>query len=176
MLCPAIDPVRSVVTPASDLPGTATIAYAAPVQRYMIVDARRRPDRLSTIALVSRRYRIDPLLLHAIVARESGYRSGAVSRKGALGLMQVMPGTARGLGVADPARLLSDPTYNLVAGATYLKQLQGQFGNNVPMVLAAYNAGPGAVRRYRGVPHYRETQSYVSTIMSRYRSARFGGQ
>ena len=127
------------------------------------------------IGAVSRRYRIDPLLLHAIVARESAYRSGAVSPKGALGLMQVMPGTARGLGVADPGRLLTDPTLNLVTGATYLKQLQGQFGNNVPMVLAAYNAGPGAVRRFRGVPRYRETQTYVTTIMRRYRTARLGG-
>ena len=126
----------------------------------------------STLLAVSRRYRIDPLLLHSIVARESAGRIGAVSNKGALGLMQIMPGTARSLGIQDPSRLLVDPQLNLVAGATYLKQLQGQFGNNVPAVLAAYNAGPGAVRRYRGTPPYAETQHYVRTIMSRYRGAR----
>lgn len=121
---------------------------------------------------VARRYRIDPALLHAIVRQESGYKLTARSHKGALGLMQLMPGTARGLGVKDVSRLTRDPVLNLSTGAAYLKQLQSQLGNNVPNVLAAYNAGPGAVRRYRGIPPYRETRNYVGSIMSQYGRAR----
>ena len=114
------------------------------------------------------------MLLHAIVAKESAYRPGAISSKGALGLMQVMPNTARSLGVRDPRLMLTDAELSLSTGASYLKKLQGRFGNDVPAVLAAYNAGPGAVQRYgRAVP-YAETRNYVSTIMSRYRSARGG--
>lgn len=160
-----------VVPQAYDLPATANVPFSAVAHRR---PARTRAAVPATIATVSRRYRIDPLLLHAIVARESGGRTGAISAKGALGLMQVMPGTARGLGVTDTSRLLTDPGLNLVTGATYLKRLQGQFGNDVPTILAAYNAGPGAVRRFRGVPRYAETQAYVRTIMGRYQAARAG--
>ena len=117
-------------------------------------------------------FRIDPALLNSLVSAESAFRPGAISHKGALGLMQVMPGTARGLGVTDTAALLTDPLLNLTTGARYLKQLQRRFGNNVPLVLAAYNAGPGAVGRYRGIPPYRETRGYVKTIMAKYQAAR----
>jgi soluble lytic murein transglycosylase-like protein len=83
-----------------------------------------------------------------------------------------MPATARSLGVRDPGALLTDRTLALSTGAAYLKKLQGQFGNNVPLVVAAYNAGPGAVVKYKGVPRYRETQGYVRTVMGRYAAAR----
>jgi len=162
-----------VVSGLADTPRSVGIRYTVPVVRAQR-DGRRRRVQASgdPIVRVSQRYRIDPLLLHAIVARESAYRPGAISSKGALGLMQVMPNTARSLGVRDPRLMLTDPELSLSTGASYLKQLQGRFGNDVPAVLAAYNAGPGAVKRFgRAVP-YAETRHYVSTIMSRYRSAR----
>jgi soluble lytic murein transglycosylase-like protein len=124
---------------------------------------------------VARNYRVDPHLLSAMVQAESGGRADAISHKGALGLMQVMPGTARGLGVRDPQALLTSPTLALSTGALYLKTLQARFGNNLPLVVAAYNAGPGAVTKAGGkVPKYRETQGYVSTVLRRYAASRGG--
>lgn len=159
------------------MPRSVAIQYAgsspATIARARVAASRLgRSRHHATVVEVARRYRIDPALLHAIVRQESGYRLTARSNKGALGLMQLMPGTARGLGVRDVSQLTRDPVLNLSAGAAYLKQLQGQLGNNVPNVLAAYNAGPGAVRRYRGVPPYRETRNYVGSIMSQYGRAR----
>lgn len=127
------------------------------------------------IASVAHRYRINPHLLASMVQAESAGRQRAVSHKGALGLMQVMPATARGLGVRDPGALLDDPVLAMHTGARYLKQLQGQLGNNVPLVVAAYNAGPGAVMKAgRKVPRYRETQAYVKKVVGRYQAAQRG--
>lgn len=128
------------------------------------------PDAL--VVAVGRQYRIDPHLLAAMVTTESAGNPNAVSHKGALGLMQVMPATARSMGVRDPKALLGNRPLALATGAAYLKHLQGKFGNNVPLVVAAYNAGPGAVRKYKGVPRYRETQGYVRNVMGRYVAAR----
>lgn len=166
-IAPGASPI--VVVQPADLPASVAVPYSI-TRRPARAGSRRRGD--ATLLAVASRHRIDPLLLHSIVAKESAFRPGAVSNKGALGLMQIMPGTARGLGVRDPSRLLVDQELNLITGATYLKQLQRQFGNNVPAVLAAYNAGPGAVKRYRGTPPYAETRDYVKTIMKRYRGAR----
>lgn len=105
---------------------------------------------------------LDPRLLRAVAWQESRGNNSAVSDKGALGIMQLMPGTAAGLGV-DP----SDPEANINGGATYLALQMAKFGT-VELALAAYNAGPGAVIRYGGVPPYRETRSYVSIIMQRW--------
>lgn len=122
------------------------------------------------LAAVGAAYRVDPRLLRAVVQHESRFRTDAVSPKGALGLMQLMPTTARELGVRDPALLTRDPLLNLITGARYLKRMQARFGNDLPRVLAAYNAGPGAVERYGGIPPYAETRHYVSTILGSYRS------
>lgn len=165
---------RAIETPAfADMPRSVAIQYPgstrAKVARARVAAARLGPNaHYAAVESVARRYGIDPALLQSIVRQESGYRLTARSKKGALGLMQLMPATARGLGVSDVGQLTRDPVLNLSAGAAYLKQLQGQLGNNVPHVLAAYNAGPGAVRRYRGVPPYRETRSYVGSILSNY--------
>jgi len=129
------------------------------------------------IASVAYRYRINPHLLASMVNAESAGRQRAVSNKGALGLMQVMPATARGLGVRNPQALLDDPVLAMHTGAKYLKQLQGQLGNNVPLVVAAYNAGPGAViKSGRRVPRYRETQDYVRKVVGRYQAAQRGAR
>lgn len=105
---------------------------------------------------------IRPELLEAVVQVESGYNPDAVSSKGASGLMQLMPATAQALGVSDPF----DPEQNLMGGAKYLRQQLDRFNGDEKKALAAYNAGPGAVTRYNGIPPYPETQRYVTKILS----------
>lgn len=105
---------------------------------------------------------VDVGLLRAVAWTESRGRSDAVSAKGALGVMQLMPATAAALGV-DPR----DPAANIAGGAAYLSRQIARFGS-VPLALAAYNAGPGAVLRYGGIPPYRETQGYVASVLARW--------
>jgi len=120
------------------------------------------------IDYVARVYDIDPLLLHAIARVESRHQPGAVSPAGAHGLMQVIVPTAQQFGV-DNERQLHDPLTNLYVSARYLKSVQARFGNDLPLVLAAYNAGEGAVERYGWrVPPYRETQDYVRKVLAEY--------
>ena len=104
----------------------------------------------------------------AVVSVESGFRPDAVSRKGAQGLMQLMPGTARELGVKDAF----DPAANLDGGTRYLNALLLQYKGDLKRALAAYNAGAGAVKRHGGVPPYRETRDYVQKVLERYKPAR----
>ncbi len=119
-------------------------------------------DRTITDAAV--RNRIDPLLLHAVIKTESAYRSNAVSSAGARGLMQLMPATARMLGV--PA--IGDPVHNVDGGARLLRRLYGRYGD-FRLTLAAYNAGEGAVARYGNtIPPFAETQAYVRKVLSTY--------
>jgi len=135
-------------------------AVTAPPQRA-VAPKELAPKELVTE--VARRWNLPPAFLHSIVKAESGYRANAVSPKGAIGLMQLMPGTARELG-ADP----HDPRQNLEAGARYLSELLQKYLHDdyqVRKAIAAYNAGPGAVDRYRGVPPYRETIDYVERVI-----------
>ena len=106
------------------------------------------------------RYNLSPDLLKAVAKAESGFRPYAVSPAGAMGIMQLMPGTARGLGVTDPY----DPEQNIMGGAKYLKQLLDQFGE-VSLALAAYNAGANNVTKYGGIPPFDETQNYVRAVL-----------
>lgn len=108
---------------------------------------------------------LDPRLVRAVIQVESGYNRVAVSSKGALGLMQLMPETARQLGVADPF----DARQNLGGGTRYLAGLMEQYRGDLTLALAGYNAGPAAVERYDGVPPYAETQHYVEKVMRLYR-------
>jgi Transglycosylase SLT domain len=114
----------------------------------------------SIVNKASQLYGIDPALLHAVIRQESGGNPKAKSPVGAMGMMQLMPATAKALGVIDP----SDPEQNIMGGAKYLAQHLKTFGGNVPLALAAYNAGPGAVQKYKGIPPYKETQNYVKSI------------
>ena len=113
---------------------------------------------------------VEPALIHAVISAESGYNPAAQSRKGALGLMQLMPATARRYRVANPL----DPAQNILGGARYLRDLLSLFHNDLRLVIAAYNAGEDAVLRYGNrVPPYAETAAYVPRVMayySRYRS------
>lgn len=112
------------------------------------------------IAAVSQAHGVDPMLVRALIQVESNYRPRARSNKGAMGLMQLMPATARAYKVRNPY----DPKANIAAGVKHLKTLIDKWG--VEMALAAYNAGEGAVRKFKGVPPYRETRNYVSKILS----------
>ncbi len=112
---------------------------------------------------------VEPALVHAVISVESAYRPEAVSPKGAIGLMQVMPGTAKRYGISNPA----DIQNNLRAGSRHLRTLIDMFGDRLDLVLAAYNAGEGAVRKYKNsIPPYRETRGYVPAVMSKYKPAK----
>ncbi len=112
---------------------------------------------------------IDEQLVKAVVEAESGFNPRAVSSAGAKGLMQLMDGTARSLGVKDPF----DPASNLEGGVKFLRGLLDRFGS-LPMALAAYNAGPGAVERFGGIPPYQETRAYVDRVMQLHRRNQLG--
>jgi hypothetical protein len=123
------------------------------------------PDEIdASIVMAAARHNVDPNLVRAVVKVESNFNSNAVSRKGAMGLMQLMPSTARSLKVNNPF----DPQQNVDAGVRHLKQLLENYGGDVKLTLAAYNAGSGAVARSAGVPHYAETQNYVRRITNLY--------
>jgi hypothetical protein len=116
------------------------------------------------------RHNVDPNLVRSVVKVESNFNPNAVSRKGAMGLMQLMPSTARSLHVSNPF----DPEQNVDAGVRHLKKLLESYGGDVNLSLAAYNAGQGAVARSAGVPRYRETQDYVRRITDLYRGGSDG--
>lgn len=110
----------------------------------------------------ARKNELEPELVAAIVRAESNFRTVAVSERNATGLMQLIPETGRDLGVGD----LTDPRANIEAGTRYLRRLHDRYGGNVSLTLAAYNAGEGAVRRFAGVPPYRETRHYVQKVVA----------
>ncbi len=122
----------------------------------------------AAIEQAAQRHHVDPSLVRAVVKVESNFNPRAVSPKGAMGLMQLMPGTARELAVSNPF----DPQQNVDAGVRHLKGLLESYGGDVPLTLAAYNAGAKAVARNRGVPPYRETRDYVKRITEIYGSGR----
>jgi soluble lytic murein transglycosylase-like protein len=131
------------------------------------------PAKLETmVEETAKRHDVDANLVKAVIQTESNNNPRAVSGKGALGLMQLMPATARDLGVAN----VFDPVQNVDGGVRYLKYLLNLFGGDMPLSLAAYNAGPHAVERHGGIPPYRETQEYVKKIGDRYGSLRSQAQ
>ena len=128
----------------------------------------RVPAYLSALMTdAAKQHGVDPRLLAAVAARESAFDARAVSPVGACGIMQLMPQTARFLGVSN----IFDPRENVFGGARYLRTLLDTFGGALDLTLAAYNAGPGAVQKYGGVPPYRETQAYVKVVRAAYERA-----
>lgn len=154
----SVAPAGSV--PAANRSGAAGLGPAAQGSTWS-ERMRRLELQVEAVAL---RNDIDPLLLHALIHVESRHRPDAVSPAGARGAMQLMPQTAARFGVHTP-RHVHDPDFNLAAGAAYLKMLQAEFGGDLDLALAAYNAGEGAVRRYGGrIPPFPETQAYVREV------------
>jgi soluble lytic murein transglycosylase-like protein len=123
------------------------------------------------ITAAAKKYGLDPALLAGLVKQESGFNPNAGSPAGARGLTQLMPGTAAGLGVTN----VLDPAQSLDGGAKYLRAQLDAFGGDVARALAAYNAGPGAVTRYGGVPPYAETQNYVRAVQANAAAYRAAG-
>ena len=136
------------------------IAYAQSAPGAPAPVAPEEIDRL--VSANAATWNVDPSLIKAIIANESGFNANATSNVGAQGLMQLMPGTAAGLGVTDAY----DPAQNVWGGTRYIRGLLDRFGGNVELAVAAYNAGPGAVEKYNGVPPYAETQNYVQNVLS----------
>lgn len=149
--------------------GRAPYRVSCAGYRSDIMSARRARYQ-PYIDQYAREYTVDPLLVAAVMRVESCLDRNAVSRAGAKGLMQLMPGTAVELGVSD----IFDPAQNIRGGTAYLAKMLKRFGNNQELALAAYNAGPGAVARHRGVPPYKETMAYVKRVARQYQ--RYGGR
>jgi hypothetical protein len=153
--------VEATNVPAEDgyrltYPGKGTLIHSRGFHRNLALSAMYDHH----VDAASRLYQVSPDLVRAVIAVESEFDQWAVSSKGARGLMQLMPATARRLGVLDPF----DARQNIFGGTQYLRILLDQFAGDVELVLAAYNAGEGAVQRYRGVPPYRETRGYVKKV------------
>lgn len=148
--------------------GTDDLPADSPARQQVVAAFRegmKRHDRQIRQAALEQG--LEPALLHAVVQVESGYNARAVSPKGAVGLMQLMPTTARSLGVRDS----TDPKANLRGGARHLRNLIARFDGDLALALAAYNAGESAVRRYAmQVPPFAETRSYVAAVLRRYRA------
>jgi soluble lytic murein transglycosylase-like protein len=152
-------PRQALVSATAETPAEAP-AIAAPVTE---AQPSAGPDRWrETVAALAAKYDLSPALIEALVWQESRWREGAVSPVGARGLAQLMPGTARELGV-NP----NDPVANLEGGARYLRTQLDRFGGDLEKALAAYNAGPGRVIQAGGIPAIRETREYVSAILAR---------
>jgi soluble lytic murein transglycosylase-like protein len=156
-------PQMEITLREAPAPEPAPPAAAATFGRVVPMQAGKRYADM--IAKVAREQKLEPALLHAVIAVESAYNPQAKSPKGATGLMQLMPDTAKRYGVTD----LLNPLENLRAGARYLRDLLGMFNNNLRLVLAAYNAGEGAViRSGNAIPNYPETRAYVPRVLQHY--------
>ena len=131
----------------------------------------QKADIDELIATFSEKYDVDGDFIKAIIKQESGFNAKATSKKGAMGLMQLMPKTAESLGVVDAY----NPSENIEGGVKYLKGLLEKYDNNKELALAAYNAGPGTVKKYGGIPPYKETQNYVNAIMGTYNKVKEAG-
>jgi soluble lytic murein transglycosylase-like protein len=147
MVAPTVKPSEDIATQSTD-PATAGVDSRASIQ--------------NSIQAAARTYNLPSTLIRSVIRAESNFRADAVSPAGAQGLMQLMPATARELGVTDPF----DVAQNIDGGARYLRQMLDRFDGDLKLALAAYNAGPGTVQRYNGEVPYRETRDYVRRVLA----------
>ncbi len=152
-----IEKIEADEVPYPETPPVERPAPPAPPAERALLDGTPYAD---IIASLSQAHGVDPMLVSALIRVESGYRPRARSARGAMGLMQLMPSTAREYQVRNPF----EPTANIEGGIRHLRSLIDRFG--VEVALAAYNAGEGAVRKFKGIPPYRETREYVARILS----------
>jgi soluble lytic murein transglycosylase-like protein len=149
--------------PAAEIESVATLPD--PSVPSAKTTAPAKPDVRSLLSAAGDQHDIDVDLLASVVHAESDGRANAVSRTGAQGLMQLMPGTARDLGIKDSFQ----PDQNINGGTAYLDALLTRYHDNLALALAAYNAGPAAVDKYHGIPPYRETRAYVARVMTEFK-------
>jgi soluble lytic murein transglycosylase-like protein len=154
------EPAATASASAATEPATST-SFASALQTATASAAGSGSQYDGLIEQAAARNGVDPAILHGLIQQESGFDPSAQSSAGAMGLTQLMPGTASSLGVANPL----DAGESIEGGARYLAEQLSSFGGNTEDALAAYNAGPGAVKQYGGVPPYAETQSYVQKVL-----------
>ncbi len=148
-------------------PFDVSLAQAMGTATVRPMSAKLSPEILEIVQKYSRQFGVDPALVQAVITAESGGDAHAVSPKGAMGLMQIMPDEVREYGIQDPF----DADQNIMAGVKQLAQKLQLFHGDVSLALAAYNAGSGAVRKYGGIPPYPETQKYVSRVLALWKGA-----
>ena len=150
----------------TNMPTTSVQAQISPQPELRGYAQANKPQILSMISQIAKKHGVDEKLVQALIKQESGFNPKATSHCGAKGLMQLMPGTAKTLGVTDAY----NPVQNVDGGVRHLKWLLSKYNGNIVLALAAYNAGSGAVDKYDGVPPYAETQNYVKSILKNYLS------
>ncbi|MCP4113634.1 MAG: lytic transglycosylase domain-containing protein [Desulfobacteraceae bacterium] len=185
LLCKA--DIASCLPAPNDMPAHATTKKAEPAKKTERVSRKkaerpakkparvrvRKAERLlhPVIVKAADRHKIEPAIIKAIIKAESGYNSRAVSKKGARGLMQLMPRTAKWLGVKDSF----DPEQNINGGTKYFKQLLKEFDGELKLALAAYNSGSQKVKKYRGVPPFKATKRYIKNVLKYYQQYKYQG-
>ncbi len=157
-------PVQSLNSALEELQNTRQVEEIQVPPLNIDKTSANKSQILSMISQIADKHGVDQDLIKAVIKQESGFNTRAKSKAGAMGLMQLMPATAASLGVKDPF----NPVQNVEGGTRYLKSMLDKYNGNIILALAAYNAGPGAVDKYDGVPPYKETQNYIRNILANY--------